>query len=153
MGRAGFSLLEVLIVITILALSYAVALPAISRARVTAAVQNSRHIVASSVSLARATAIRYGRPAVMRLDPDGERLWIEVDTSVAGVGALDTVGAFDFAAEMRVDLESDRSGLCFNGRGIGTTGRDCPLAGGVIVLSLRHRSDTVVVTPLGRVAR
>ena len=153
-GRAGFTLVEVLIVIAILGLSYAIALPAISRARIAAAVQNSHHVVVSSVSLARATAIRYGRPAVMRLDPDADRLWIEVDTTAAGsAAALDTLGAFDFAAEMNVDLQSDRTGLCFNGRGIGTTGSRCPRAGGVIILSLQDKADTVVVTPLGRVIR
>lgn len=143
-----------MIVISLLALSYAVALPAISRTRITAAVQNSRHVVVSSVSLARATAIRFGRPAVLRLDLDADRLWIEVDTTTAGQAAAPaTVGTFDFAAEMKVDLEGNRTALCFDGRGIGTTGSGCSQAGGIVIVSLQDRSDTVVVTPLGRVIR
>ncbi len=151
-SRGGFTLVEVLIALVLLALIYAVALPSIGRSRVSAAVHNSKYVVISTLSLARATAMRYGRPAVLRLDAARDRIWIEVDTTEAGSGAaVDSLGYFDFTKELRVKLESNRASLCFDGRGIGTTGAACPEAGAAIVLSLAHRADTVVVSPLGRV--
>ena len=152
-GRAGFTLLEVVIALVMAALIYAIALPAIARTRVSASVHNSRFVVESSVSLARATAMRYGRPAVLRFDSVRDQLWVVVDTSMVGSAALDTLGYFDIRAEFNVDLESNRQALCFNGRGIGTTGAVCPQAGAVITLALSGRADTVLVTPLGRVVQ
>ncbi len=150
-GRAaGFTLMEIIIALVLMAMVYAIAVPAIGRARVAAAVHNSRHVVVSSISLARATAMRFGRPTVLRLDATEDRLWIEADTSVSG-GAVDTIGFYSFAGELATDLQSNRSSLCFNGRGIGTTGTACPQAGALIVVSLGSKADSVLVTALGRV--
>ncbi len=89
---------------------------------------------------------------MLRLDAAGERIWVEVDTTVAGgAGAVDTLGLFHFSDAMAVDLQSDRSSLCFDGRGIGAIGASCPEAGATVVLALKDRADTVVVSPLGRV--
>lgn len=149
-ATAGFTLLEIIIAIVLMGMVYAMAVPAIGRARIAAAVHNSRHVVVSSISLARATAMRFGRPTVLRLDASEDRLWIEADTSVSG-GAVDTIGFYSFAGDLATDLQSNRSGLCFNGRGIGTTGTACPQAGALIVLSLGSEADSVWVTALGRV--
>ncbi len=151
---AGFSVLELMFAIIVAVLVYMIAIPAIGKARVSASVHNSRRVVVSTISLARATAIRYGRPAVLYFDSDGDRLWIEADTTVAGSGAaVDTVGLYRMADEFNVDLQSNRASICFDGRGLGTTGAECPVAGAVIVLSLKDRADTVNVTPLGRVVQ
>jgi prepilin-type N-terminal cleavage/methylation domain-containing protein len=151
-GRAvaGFTLLEIIMALVLMGIVYAMAVPAIGRARIGAAVHNSRHIVVSSISLARATALRFGRLTVLRLDASEDRLWIEADTSVSG-GALDTIGFYSFAGELATDLQSNRSSLCFNGRGIGTTSTACPQAGALIVVSLGGEADSVLVTALGRV--
>ncbi len=149
-GVVGFTFLEIIITIVLLGLVYVISLPAIARARVSAAVHNSRHVVVSSVFLARGTAMRLGRLAVLRLDSGGDRLWIEADTSVAG-GVVDTIGFYSFAADLGTDLQSNRSTLCFNGRGIGTTSAACPQAGARIVVSLAGQADTVLVTAVGRV--
>ncbi len=120
--------------------------------RVDASVQNSKAAVVSALSLARATAMRYGRPAGLQIDAAGDRVWVEVDTTSVGDGtAVDTLGSFDFAAKLNVDLMSDRTSFCFDGRGVGTTSTTCPLAGGEIVVRRQTRADTVVVSPLGRV--
>lgn len=147
---AGFTLIEIIIALVLMAMVYAMAVPAIGRARIAAAVHNSRHVVVSSISLARATAMRFGRPTVLRLDASEDCLWIEADTSVSG-GAVDTIGFYSFAGELATDLRSNRSSLCFNGRGIGTTGTACPQAGGLIIVSRGNEADSVIVTALGRV--
>ncbi len=120
--------------------------------RVAASVQNSKAAVVSAISLARATAMRYGRPAVLQIDAAGDRVWVEVDTTLVGDGsAVATLGRFDFAAKLNVDLSSNRAALCFDGRGIGTTSATCPLAGAEIVVRRQTRAVTVVVSRLGRV--
>ena len=150
-SRAGFSLLEVLIAIMLMTLVYAIAMPSLAATRVRASVHNSKHIVISSISLARTAAIRFGRPAVLRLDSQSDRIWVEVDTTLAGGGAKDTLNLIHLGQVLGVDLQSNRTGVCFNGRGIGTTGTDCPRAGGTIILSTGGRADTVFISPLGRV--
>jgi type IV fimbrial biogenesis protein FimT len=147
----GFTLIEVITALVMLAAVYVIALPAISRTRITASIHNARHVVVSSIALARATAIRYGRPAVLRLDAAGDRVWVEADTSLAGTGVIDTMGIYHVGDQFDVDLQTEQSALCFNGRGIGTTSSTCLAAGAVIVLAYGGRSDSVVVTPVGRV--
>ncbi len=140
-----------MVALVMLAAVYAIALPAIGRTRITASVHNAKHVVVSSITLARATAIRYGRPAVLRIDAAEDRVWVEADTTVAGTGTLDTLGYYNIGEEFDVDLRSDRGALCFNGRGIGTTSATCPQPGAVIVVALHSVSDSIVVSPVGRV--
>lgn len=138
--------------LVVLAVVTSFAVPAVGRMRVAAAVQNARHAVESALSLARASAIQYGRPSILRIDAARDRVWVAVDTTVAGTGAaLDTVRIFNLADELRVDLESDRAALCFDGRGIGTTGTACPAAGAVITLTREGKTGVVRVSPTGRV--
>jgi type II secretion system protein H len=150
-SQAGFSLLEVLITVMLLSLVYAIAIPSIGRTRVEASVHNSAQAIIGTLSLAKAAAVRFGRPSVLRLDSDRDRLWVEIDTTVAGSGATDTLGYFSFREELRVDLRANRAAVCFDGRGIGTTRGVCPEAGAVIIVSLAKKADTVFVSPLGRV--
>ncbi len=141
-----------MIALLLLIVLYSIALPSLGRSRVSAAVHNSRHAVVSSLSLARAMAMRYGRPAVLHIDSQNDWLWVEVDTTLAGSGAaVDTFGFFSFREGLQTDLDSNRETFCFNGRGVGTTGAACPQAGGVILLSLKDQADTVTVSPVGRV--
>lgn len=140
-----------MIALVMVAVIYAIALPAIARTRVTASVHNARHALVSSISLARATAIRFGRTAVLQLDSDHDRVWVEADTTMAGTGEVVALGYFDFAQDLKVDLQSNRSSLCFNGRGIGTTSAACTQPGAVIALVIRDRVERVYVSPTGRV--
>lgn len=145
-------MLELILVLVVLAIVAAFAIPAVGGMRTAAAVQNGRHGVESALSLARAAAIQYGRPAVLRIDPVGELLRVEVDTTVAGTGtALDTVRVFPLGDELQVDLETDRLALCFDGRGIGTTGTPCPVAGAVITVTRAGKMEVVRVSATGRV--
>jgi prepilin-type N-terminal cleavage/methylation domain-containing protein len=149
-STAGFTLLEIVIALVLVAAVYAVALPAIGRTRVSASVHNSRYVVESSIALARATAIRFGRTAQLHLDSAADRVWVEADTTLAGSGGEAVrLGYFDIAGEYNVDLQSNRNVLCFNSRGIGTTGASCPQTGATVVLSMQGRADTVRVSPTG----
>lgn len=148
----GFSVLELVLVLVVMAIVAAFALPAVGAMRRSAAVQNGRHAVESALSVARASAIQYGRPAILRIDAAGDRLWVEADTTVAGTGiALVTVRVFAVGADLAVDLEADRTALCFDGRGIGTTGAACPAAGAVITVRKAGKMAVVRVSATGRV--
>jgi len=135
----------------LLALIYAIVIPSIGKTRVQAAVHNSTQTVISTISLAKAAAVRFGRPAVLHIDVYRDEMWVEVDTTVAGTGAVDTLGFFSFAEQLDVDLKSNRATLCFNGRGIGVTRAACPDAGAAIIVSLHSKADTVFVSRVGRV--
>ncbi len=151
--RLGFTLVEILLVIIILGVASAIAVPPLGRMRVSASVQNARSSVISVVSLGRATAMNYGRPATVHLDSNADRVWVEVDTTLAGDGsAVDTLGLLHLNDGLRVDLRSNRSAVCFDSQGIGTTNDECPVAGAQIILSLSDKADTVTVTTLGRIS-
>lgn len=140
-----------MIVLAMVAVVYAIAVPAIGRTRVSASVHNARHALVASISLTRATAIRFGRSAELHLDNEHDRVWVEVDTAMGGSGDPVTLGHFNFAEELNVDLESNRASLCFNSRGIGTTSSTCSQPGAVIKLAVGGRADVVYVSPTGRV--
>ncbi len=150
-GEAGFSTVELVLTLLILGVLYGTAQPSIIRMRTAASVTSGRHVVASTLSLARATAIGFGRSTVVRLDAAGDRIWVEADTSAAGGGAVDTLGLFYFGSALSVDLKSNRASLCFDNRGLGTTNATCTVAGALIVVARQGLSDPVTVSSLGRV--
>ncbi len=151
-SAAGYTIIEIVFALVLVSIVYAIALPSIGRTRISASVHNARHVVVSSVSLARATAMRFGGSAVLRLDAANDRLWVEADTTLSKSGEeMVRLGYFDFDAELNVNLDSNRTTLCFNSRGIGTTGTACPQAGATIVVFLVDSADTVRVSPMGRV--
>ncbi len=135
----------------LLALVYAIVIPSIGRTRVHASVHNSTQTLLSTIALAKASAIRFGRPSVLRLDTSRDAIWIEIDTTAAGSGTVDTLGFYSFAEQLQVNLGSNRSAVCFDGRGIGVTRAVCPDAGAVIVVSRLGKADTVFMSQVGRV--
>lgn len=129
----------------------ALAAPPITQIRQSARLQNGRHMVTSALALARATGPQWGRIAVLRIDTVLDAMWVVVDTG--DVMSSDTIVArtFRFADDLGVELESNRTALCFNSRGIGTTGVECPATGGRILVTSGGRADTLELTSVGRV--
>lgn len=151
-GRSGFTVIEIILVIVILGVASTIALPPMGRMRVTATLHNAREMVTSTIASGRATAIRYGRPSVVRFDSDNDLIWIEVDTTVAGDNsARDTLGLVDLATSFGVDMKANRNAYCFNSRGIGTTSAVCPEWGIAVKLSLGGKADSVAVNEVGRI--
>ncbi len=150
-GRGGFTLIEVMVIVLIIGVLSAIAAPPVAQIRESARLQNGRHMVTSALSLARATGPRWGRVAVLRIDTVLDAMWVVVDTG--DVSRSDTLVArtFRFADDLGVELESNRSALCFNARGIGTTGVECPATGGRILVTTGGRADTLELTSVGRV--
>jgi general secretion pathway protein H len=75
--EAGFTLLELTVVVAILALAAAVVAPSLNRARPGLAVLAAAHELAASLRAARAAARAANVERVVTLDLDGRRYWAE----------------------------------------------------------------------------
>lgn len=149
--RRGFTLVEVILVLVVIGVLAGFALPAMSRIRTRAAIQNGRAAVASALATARSAATRWGRSTVLRIDVVDDVVWVVVDTSFGGSGGDTLVlGRFDLRADMGLDLASDRAALCFDSRGVGTTGSACPATGARLILRHGGTADTLLVNAAGR---
>ena len=126
-------------------------MPSLSRIRTKAALQNGRAAVTNALSTARSASTRWGRTSVLRIDARSDVLWTVIDTGSAGFGS-DTVvlRRIDLRKEMGIDLESNRNALCFNSRGVGTTGAQCRATGAVIILGYGASADTLHINSAGR---
>lgn len=99
--RAGFSLVEALIVIVVMGMVMVIAAPRVSSGLARANVDNAVSATGALYSKARITALQLRKPATLRFS--GGQVWITVPR---GAG-LDTVGAVtDLAAEYGVTVAS-----------------------------------------------
>ena len=151
MRNRGFTIAEILVVLILGGLAAAIASPTLSEAFRRTATQASSDEFASAHALARSAAVRHGRTAELHIS--GDRYWVEVDTSSIGSGAKDTVGVVRDVGSRKVTLESDRSLLCFDARGLPTTRGSCELADATITFTSLERVDTIQITGLGRLLR
>ncbi len=146
----GFTLVEMLIVLTVMGVIVAVAMPSMVTAFRQRATRGAVDRLAMAHSLARATAIRFAQVAELHIDAANTRFWVELDTS--GTGIRDTVGLMtDLAGQ--VTMTSTRSLLCFDSRGLTTTRNACESGDALVQFSLQGRTDTFQTTVLGKVLR
>ncbi len=146
----GFTLIEMLIVITVMGVLATILMPSMVTSFRQRATRGAVDRLAMTHSLARATAVRFGRVAELHIDAANGRFWVEVDTS--GTGIRDTVGLMnDVAAQ--VTMSSDRSLLCFDSRGLTTTRNACEAGDALVQFSMQGRTGTFQTTVLGKVLR
>ena len=154
--NAGFSLLEMLIVLTVLGAVLAIAAPSLARSGMSRAPRVAADKFVTAHALARATAVRSGVMAELHIDVTSGRFWVEVDTT--GAGNRDTVGFVRDVASDGVQLASTRSLLCFDARGLPYTrktsaGDLCEAADATLSFTASGQSRPVVITALGKVIR
>jgi prepilin-type N-terminal cleavage/methylation domain-containing protein len=77
-SRAGFSLLEVVVVLGILALTALVVVPALSDANDDSTLESSSREVRALIDGARRLAIRQGRTVSLTLQPETARYWMDM---------------------------------------------------------------------------
>lgn len=152
MKNAGFSLIELLIVLTIVGILVTVMAPSLSTMLQGERTRSAVNQFVGAHSLARATAIRYGRVAELHIDAANARFWVEFDTSLAG-GVMDTVRMVHNVGEGGLVMTSNRSLLCFDRRGLATTVDTCEEGSALVVFSVAGRADTVTATTLGKILR
>lgn len=154
MQDRGFTILEIMIVMTVMAIAIAIGWPTLRTSQARTSVRSAREMFVGRHSLARSTAIRYSRTALLHIDTTGDQFWVEVDTSALRTGTTDTIGVItDIYAELGVDLTSTRTLVCFAAGGLATQAQGCPPGDLTVVFSRDGYADTVTVTALGKLMR
>ncbi len=153
MRNRGYSLIELMAVLVLTGITVSIATPSASNMFRRTATRTAVDQFVTTHSLARSTAVRYGREAEFHIDAANARFWVEVDTSTTGAGAMATVGRVKRLEESKVTITSDRSILCFDSRGLATTRGSCEAADATIVFSQEAHMDTVKISAIGKVFR
>jgi type IV fimbrial biogenesis protein FimT len=151
--RRGFTLMEAIIVMTVMAIVAAIAGPKLSAAlhRRTSSSAADQFVVTHS--LARATALRYGRVAQLHIDAGTRRFWVDVDTSANGLGQRATIAYVRDVSGSGLSMTSTRTVVCFDARGMASTSGSCEAGDMQVIFSDGATADTVRTTILGRVLR
>jgi prepilin-type N-terminal cleavage/methylation domain-containing protein len=151
--RSGFTLLEVIIVMFLAAVVAGMGAPRLSAAlrRRTTSIAADQFTAAHS--LAKATAVRYGRGSELHLDPAAKRIWVDADTSADGIGQRATIWYVRDLSEAGLTMSSTRLLLCFDARGIASTAGSCEPGDATVIFSESDQADTVTTTALGKLLR
>ena len=149
-ANRGFTLPEVLIVVSIASVLTAMAVPQLTIAFQGRSVATAADQFVLAHSMARSTALRYGRQAQLHVDTVAARLWVDVDTS--GTGVRDTVGFVHDLAAQGVKV-SGAGLLCFDARGLAATGGACQSGSLTVRFTQGTKVASLQVTTLGKVLR
>ena len=153
MNKSGFTLMELIIVVSFVGLLAGITFPRIADVQSRFAVRGARMAFISNYAMSRSIAIREGAVAELHIDATNDRFWVEVDTTLAGSGVMDTIGSVvDIGAE-GVTLSSTQSLLCFDGRGMPSLATGCATAGATISFTYDTAADTILTTTLGKILR
>ncbi len=153
MNRAGFTILDIILVVTFVGLLAGITFPRIADVQSRFAVRGAVTAFMSAHSLTRATAIRVGGVAELHIDATNDRFWIEVDTTLAGSGVMDTIGLVVDVGAQGLTLTSTQSLLCFEGRGMPSSASGCATTGATIAFTFDNEADTILTTTLGKILR
>jgi len=135
--RSGYSLLEQLVVLVVMAILLTFAGPRTASALDRAAVRNARMQLVSALGSARGSALARG-----------ERVTLAIDDSIGLVRVFsggDTLLVRSLRTELGVALASSRDSVTY-----GASGRGYGAANSSIVLSRGAAAETVFVARLGR---
>jgi prepilin-type N-terminal cleavage/methylation domain-containing protein len=151
--RRGFSLLELVITMSLLAILAATGITRLSGELRRRTTQVAVDQFATAHSLARSTAVRYGRVAQLHINAPARRFWVDVDTSGAGSNQRGTIWYVRDLSEPGLVMTSNRSLLCFDARGMPSTIPPCESADAQIVFTASDKADTVTTASLGKILR
>ena len=151
--RRGFTVIDVIVTTGLLGVVTAFGAPELQDALRRRVVQSAADQFTTAHSLARATAIRYGRAAQLHIDAAARRFWVEVDTSADNVSQRATVWYERSLTDPGLQMSSDRSVLCFDARGLALDVAPCQGGDAQVVFRVIDAADTVRTTVLGKVLR
>lgn len=149
-SHRGFSLVELILVMLISSVILSITMPTLVFVRGQLDARSASRRFASAHALTRATAIRKGGIAALRIEPGNREFWVQVDTGTAAV--QDTVSFHDdFPANMT--MSSNRSRVCFDARGLSTTRAGCEAGDVQVSFEVPGFTEVVSSTVLGRLLR
>lgn len=151
--RRGFSMIEAIMVMTVIGIVAVTGGPKISAALQRRTTASAADQFVLTHSLARSTALRYGRVAQLHIDVTGQRFWIDVDTSANGIGQRAVIANVRYINDNGLQMTTDRALLCFDARGIASTAGSCESGDANVIFSDGVVADTVATTLLGKVLR
>lgn len=140
---SGFSLLELMIVITVAGLMMAIALPKMAPVRDGAGVRSARQVVQSYLATARQTAMRRGGTAQLIVSGNS----VSVASVVNGVTTV-VAPPVDVSDQYSTSITSSVASIQYNGRGLARLASPAK-----IKFARNSSSDSVCVTILGMVGR
>jgi type II secretion system protein H len=139
-ARSGFSLIELLVVLFVMAAALGVATPSVRRSLVQMRLDRAANVVAADMRLAPSLAARQRRPVNLQVDTVGRRYTL-VDRNSGTVLHSRLLGAGEFAI---ASLATTATEVTFYPNG---------LASGAVTMSVRAggRSRSISVTRAGQV--
>lgn len=143
----GFTFMELMVVVAVIGIMLAVALPYLRTSTVKGAVRGAADAVTALHAAARMSAIQRGRTAKLVI-PSGANKAFIVATKVTSTG-IDTVGkVLNLASQFGVTITSTSDTIAFSPRGVSTNGSSV-----TIVISKSTFYDTLKVSRGGRLLR
>jgi type II secretion system protein H len=141
--RKGFTLIEMLIVVTIVGIMAFAVAPTGRQIMVDNAVRSAKQEIAASLAVARASAIHNGRPTLFVRNGNVTHVRLEIGAK------FDTIGApLDMMSTHKVRVEAQPDTIRFDPRGFAM---GIPGAYQVVRLYRGNRTDSVCVTRFGRI--
>ncbi|HKP74435.1 MAG TPA: GspH/FimT family protein [Longimicrobiaceae bacterium] len=143
-NRGGFSLAEILIVLVIIGIALAMAVPRVQQALHQSAIRGALNRVATDITLTRLRAVRTSRRAMLLVNGSGNGYTVIVDPT----GTPQTFKTVSFSNDYKdLTLSPVNDSIVFDSRGMLIAGT------GTIKASRQGRSDSVTVSGVGRVYR
>jgi prepilin-type N-terminal cleavage/methylation domain-containing protein len=150
-SRHGFTLLESLVVIAIIGAVSAIVMPKLMSLRDARQAGAAADAFAREHELARITAVRFGRDAMLHIDTANVAFWVSADTN--GLGHVATIGLKVSYKTSGVKLGSADTLLCFDMRGIRSSRGTCQSGATIVTFSRLTHNDSLQITALGKVLR
>jgi Tfp pilus assembly protein FimT len=158
--RSGFTQLETLTVLIVFSIVAAFAGPKFYANYAATTTRTTADRLARAADMARASAVRFGRDAELRIDTTAKKFWVQVDTSANLTGTKDTIGIVNDLLGSKVGMSLKLNGtaastaiVCFDVRGLRSSRSPCQSGAAAVVFKLATHVDTVQVTTLGKVIR
>ena len=141
--RAGFSLIEGLIAVSIGLLLLSITVRAMAPVRQASAVRSADHVVRTLMSRARAEAIERGDIVELRFDPSGDSAWVQAGST--------QVDRFDFHDELGINVTAyGPVTVCMTPRGVADANCNQPTIP-LIGLSLGGSYTSLKILPSGQI--
>ena len=150
MRRKGFTVMEMMTVMAIMAIIFAMAMPKITSTRQSANLHSARDQVATALATAKAAAVQKGRGAQFHIS--GNTMYVQADTNSAGLQAtvLRSI-PLNTRFGVTITLRDQRDTMIsFDPRGVGSTGSNGTAR---IILVGATASDSVCVSKMGVIMR